>query len=320
MGAFLSAANLLQRSFVEAPGGGTVQVASQGSIKVGAQVGQFSGGNRQDGGSVQTLAQRAKFGAVRVKVQHDHPRPRGVQFMKGVWRQHRSAERRMQGLAHPNLEGLSSGDQDRNGVVAVRFRFDTRGGVEQTAIEEIEAVGAERSHRLESSRGGREESKLFERRRLETVASGVGRPQEITMSRKVIETLQQLSTRQLAQNEVVFREGDLPNDEMYFVLQGEVSIRKQRPDGEHEINRLVQGNFFGEMALVNTRSRLATAVCLSPVVKLVVINRDNMLRLAGTSPPFLFNLLKYAVSRLLAAEDKLQRVKEERDAMKGGGL
>ncbi|MBX7057595.1 MAG: cyclic nucleotide-binding domain-containing protein [Leptospirales bacterium] len=138
------------------------------------------------------------------------------------------------------------------------------------------------------------------------------------MSRKVMETLQQLSSRQHQKGDIVFRENEPSNNEMYFVLQGEVSIQKDRPGGPQEINHLTPGMFFGEMALVNDRPRLASAICVTPTVRLVVIDRENLLKLSGTSPPFLFNLLKYSVSRLLAAEDKLQRAKEELEAMGPG--
>jgi CRP-like cAMP-binding protein len=141
------------------------------------------------------------------------------------------------------------------------------------------------------------------------------------MNPKVLEFVQRVGARDFASGQVLFREGDLPDNTMYFILSGEVGIFKNRPGGEREINHLGAGSFFGEMALVNQRPRLATARVVSKDARLVVLNKEILMKLAGGSPQFLFNLLKYSVTRLLAAEDKLQRVKEEvQGARKDRGL
>ena len=131
------------------------------------------------------------------------------------------------------------------------------------------------------------------------------------MSNRLVEFLQKVGSKEVAQGEELFRDGDTPDDSMYFIFSGEVGIFKKRPDGEKRINTLGAGSFFGEMALVNSRPRLATARVLTSTARVAVINKEMLLKLAGSSPQFLFNLLKYSVSRLLAAKDKLQRVREE---------
>lgn len=103
----------------------------------------------------------------------------------------------------------------------------------------------------------------------------------------------------------------MPDDNMYFVLSGDVGIFKKRGGVDHEMERLSTGSFFGEMALINERPRLATARVLSREARLARMNREMLLKLAGVSPEFVFMLLKHAITRLLAAEDKLQRVREE---------
>jgi len=103
----------------------------------------------------------------------------------------------------------------------------------------------------------------------------------------------------------------MPDDTMYFVLSGDVGIFKKRAGVDHEMERLSTGAFFGEMALINERPRLATARVLSVEARLARMNREVLLKLAGVSPEFVFMLLKHAITRLLAAEDKLQRVREE---------
>lgn len=130
-------------------------------------------------------------------------------------------------------------------------------------------------------------------------------------SDKILEYVQKVGSQVFPQGHTVFQEGDPPNDTMYFVFSGEIGVYKKRSGGEEEINRLKPGEFFGEMALVHHRSRLATARIISPEARLAVMNKALLLKLAGGSPQFLFNLLRYAISRLLAAEDKLQRIRED---------
>jgi len=141
------------------------------------------------------------------------------------------------------------------------------------------------------------------------------------MQKRVVEYLQQMQSRELIEGQELFQEGAPPDDTMYFLLAGEVGIFKKRPEGERRINSLSARAFFGEMALVNNRPRLATARVISSRARVAVMNKDILLKLAGSSPQLLFNLLKYSVTRLLAGEDKLQRVKEElRSEKKARGL
>lgn len=122
--------------------------------------------------------------------------------------------------------------------------------------------------------------------------------------------LQRSTSRGLKQGEILMREGEVPENEMYFILSGEVGIYKQRPSGDHLIETLRQGQFFGEMALVGQQTRLATAKAHTDV-RLIVIDRATFMKLCGSNPQFIFNLLKYAITRLLAAEDNLQQINEE---------
>jgi len=132
------------------------------------------------------------------------------------------------------------------------------------------------------------------------------------MRPEIIEQLKQLNTMEVQQGQIIFSEGDDANDTMYFIISGTIGIYKKNPDGEHEIERLSPGSFFGEMALIGNQVRLATAKSIDPVSKVAVLNKAIFLKLCGSNPLFVLNLLKYSVSRLLVAEDKLQKIKEEK--------
>lgn len=129
-------------------------------------------------------------------------------------------------------------------------------------------------------------------------------------------SLQSIAARQLKKGEEVFLEGDIPDDTMYFILSGQIGLYRGEGASERQINEIGPGSFFGEMALVNHRPRLATARVDSDIARLALINKATLLKMAGSSPQFLLKLLRYTVSRLLSAEDKLQRVREDLQAEK----
>lgn len=48
-------------------------------------------------------------------------------------------------------------------------------------------------------------------------------------------------------------------DGMYFIEEGQVSIKIHQVTGETEISKLEKGQYFGELALVTHRPRAASA-------------------------------------------------------------
>ncbi|MBI3396304.1 MAG: cyclic nucleotide-binding domain-containing protein, partial [Spirochaetia bacterium] len=86
----------------------------------------------------------------------------------------------------------------------------------------------------------------------------------------MIQHLRTVNAKDFREGDEVFREGDMPDDTMYFLLTGEVAILKNRPGGSSQINSVHPGSFFGEMALVAQRPRLATARVISPSARAAI--------------------------------------------------
>lgn len=61
---------------------------------------------------------------------------------------------------------------------------------------------------------------------------------------------------------MLFREGD-PGDTMYVIQSGRVRISRSSATGERTLSVLGEGDFFGEMAILNDRPRTATATALT---------------------------------------------------------
>lgn len=70
-------------------------------------------------------------------------------------------------------------------------------------------------------------------------------------------------------DEIIFHEGD-QGDYLYIITEGKVEVFNK----EGHITHLGQGEFFGEMALLNENSRSATVKCLEPTNVLALRKKD----------------------------------------------
>jgi len=71
------------------------------------------------------------------------------------------------------------------------------------------------------------------------------------------------------EGEIIFNEGDI-GDYLYIIVDGSVEILK----GDKRVAELSKGAYFGEMALLNQKSRSATIRCLSSVDVLALKKSD----------------------------------------------
>ncbi len=82
--------------------------------------------------------------------------------------------------------------------------------------------------------------------------------------------------------EIIFNEGDV-GDYLYIIVDGKVEVFNTFDGKERRIAELGKGEYFGEMALLNQRSRLATVRCLSPVNVLALKKSDFGVLIANFS-------------------------------------
>jgi CRP-like cAMP-binding protein len=98
------------------------------------------------------------------------------------------------------------------------------------------------------------------------------------------------------QGDLIFSAGD-PGEVMYIILNGEVHI-SQEEKGQHYVQaRLGRGHFFGEMALVSGRPRVATAIAAAPSV-LIPLSRETFLNKVQTDPDVALHIVQILIVRL----------------------
>jgi len=95
---------------------------------------------------------------------------------------------------------------------------------------------------------------------------------------------------------VIFSEGD-PADLMYVVISGEIELTLH---GE-SLGTEEKGGIIGEMAMVNSATRNATATALTQV-KLARLNRDQFRKFISKNTDFSLHVMTVLAGRLRAVD------------------
>ena len=97
-------------------------------------------------------------------------------------------------------------------------------------------------------------------------------------------------------NTVLFSERD-PADSMYVIMSGEVELTLY---GE-PLGLESEGGIIGEMAMINSATRNATATALTKV-KLARLNREQFRELVNKDPNFSLQVMAVLANRLRAVD------------------
>jgi putative peptide zinc metalloprotease protein len=82
-----------------------------------------------------------------------------------------------------------------------------------------------------------------------------------------------LRRQQFHAGEVIVRQGD-PGDTFYLIARGRVGVTVDGPEGPQEMGELVEGDYFGEIALLRETTRTATCRALDRVEALTLSRED----------------------------------------------
>ena len=119
--------------------------------------------------------------------------------------------------------------------------------------------------------------------------------------------------RSYQEGEVVFVEGE-PGAGMYVIESGKIRIcLGPNTDEDHEIALLEQGDFFGELALIDDHPRSATAVAIVPT-RLIGFFRSELISIISRSPrlgvKLQQNMMQILVKRLRITDQRLNDCNE----------
>ena len=121
-----------------------------------------------------------------------------------------------------------------------------------------------------------------------------------------------LREKVVPQNTALFNQGDVGNA-MYLIESGRVRI-SIRDEDDHELTlaELAQGDFFGEMSIIDGRKRSADARVLDEA-RLAVLPREDFLRFVRDNPNVALEMLSALTDRLRRT-DELLRSRVSRNA------
>lgn len=117
--------------------------------------------------------------------------------------------------------------------------------------------------------------------------------------------------KKVKKNEIIFREGDI-GDAFYLIVTGSVRISTMVPGvGEEALTILKEGEYFGEMALIDDAPRSASAIANDDTM-LFCIGKDDFRKLLERQTDIAYKLLwiftKTLSARLRKTDEQLKSI------------
>ncbi len=122
------------------------------------------------------------------------------------------------------------------------------------------------------------------------------------------ETQTHLSTVRFLTGETLFCEGDLGN-KMYLINSGKVGIYRAHADREIQVAVLGEGDFFGEMAVLESLPRFATARVITDCA-LTEIDAGSLESILSSNMELAVRMLRKLSWRLRASEKRQMELSE----------
>lgn len=112
-------------------------------------------------------------------------------------------------------------------------------------------------------------------------------------------------TRKHPKSTIVVSEGDT-TDGLFIVLEGRVKVFVSDAEG-HEVMLGTHGpgEYFGEMALLDTGPRSASVITVEPC-QLLVVPKDDFREFVENSPAFAFSVIGKLISRVRALTENVK--------------
>jgi CRP/FNR family cyclic AMP-dependent transcriptional regulator len=109
--------------------------------------------------------------------------------------------------------------------------------------------------------------------------------------------------KHLRSGEVLFKEG-AAGDEMYLIRSGKIRIVKDLEGTKKTLAVIGEGEFFGEMALLDKRPRSASAIAETDA-KLIIVDRNAFLSSVNKNP-FIKYIIETLTTRLRKTNNMLK--------------
>lgn len=114
-----------------------------------------------------------------------------------------------------------------------------------------------------------------------------------------------INLRKYKTDDIVFVEGSI-SDVFYIILEGKMKIIKSSIDGKEKILEIMnKDDFLGEIGVIEDKPRSASGIAITPL-KLLLIERENFLRLIRENPLIALKIIVELGKRLRRANKDIE--------------
>lgn len=124
----------------------------------------------------------------------------------------------------------------------------------------------------------------------------------------IVNYVHNLHQKLVHQGDIVFKEGDKPEETIYFISSGELAVTRMLGHKKMVIAKYEPGDFFGEAAIITNIPRYMTVEVMSEKAKVLAIQKDIFLKIVKMNPSFLFGLLRTVVWKLIITERTINKL------------
>jgi len=119
------------------------------------------------------------------------------------------------------------------------------------------------------------------------------------------EIWEQVHTRTYKKGNIILFEED-PGDSLFIINEGKVKITRLSEEGKEVILSILgEGEFFGEMSLLDGESRSANVIALSDS-EVFILKRQNFLEIIHKNPQIAITLLEELARRIRKSDQQIE--------------
>jgi CRP-like cAMP-binding protein len=108
--------------------------------------------------------------------------------------------------------------------------------------------------------------------------------------------------------EVIIRQGEVGNC-MYVIQEGQVEVLREDNGEEQRLMFLEQGEFFGEMAVIERDVRSAT-VRAKGATRILTVDENHFLRRIHEDPSLAYRIVQTLSSRIRDLDERIGQLRE----------
>tara|TARA_A100001011_G_scaffold331856_1_gene358525 strand:- start:17453 stop:18133 length:681 start_codon:yes stop_codon:yes gene_type:complete len=119
--------------------------------------------------------------------------------------------------------------------------------------------------------------------------------------------LSKMTKKNYSKSEIILMEDEV-GDTFFIILEGSVKVTRDSEDGREVILAVLSsGNFFGEISLLDGKTRSANAIAVEKT-SLMILKRNDFLQLINEIPQISISLLSELAKRIRKTDEQVENL------------